>query len=986
MYSIFGFDVGLAILTDVSKYNPETNTWQTVGRAPTGEDGKTRAVTHYGAALVDDEIWILGGRRGNHPGKVTDKVWRFNLTTNSWAEGPNLPFPAGGGGAGRLGNKVHYVGGFDPDARKDVDAHLVYDLDAPQLGWQDWSDRSPMPLQRNHFGAAALGGKLYCVGGQNGHDGGGADVDHVHAYDPITDSWERLADLPSRESHIEGSTFSLDGMIYVFGGQTSGRRVLRYDPATDSWSTLKEFELPRPLLGPNVRVFDQTAYVSAGGAPVSATPIATVWAKDFPRTPLRELRFNPGSVSITLAPGVSQSVEALLVNLNGELSTAFQLNAADLPSWLSVENPGGALRESFTELNLNFAAGSLAPGTYATTLTASASGYTGASLPISLTVTDGSTPPEPDEEVLYRINAGSNTQVVAGTTWARCSSVGNCGNLVAGGFQYREGRFGPVSGVPENMNQDVFKTEWTGGGPAGGNAFSYNFPVPTEARYKVILYFAELNKFSPGLRLFDVVVEGNKVLENFDVFVEAGGANKAFAREFTTEVTDGLLEIDFVAQKENAKISAIQIVKLNKPPEVSDFTVALEAECATVGENWIIASDDEATGGAYAVVAPGLEAKSTPPQDVPANHVSFEVTVPNAGAHNLLARVRTRNASENSFWVRVDDGDWIEWWEGIITGDRFDWREVLGSPFALPAGPHRIDFAFRERGAELDRILLTNTATTPQGPGPAASVECSVQETFVFEAECSAVGSNWDVIDDDDASRGSYVAIKNGFNSLGSAPEDVAANQVNFTVDIEKEQVYNLLARIQAPTGNDDSFWVRLDGGEWIQWWSGLRTGENFAWRRTTNSPFNLTVGNHAITIAYREDGTLLDKVMLTPSDVLPPGNGPEAPACATAKSRGQWPAAKAGGPPATLRQAGQPTAHLYPNPVSGELFVSLREFAGAEASLIVVDALGRPAARRTVATNTTQTIPTHSLRTGAYYLRVVSDAGETLQKQFFVR
>ena len=93
MYCFFGFDAGLKILTDVSKFNPISKSWTTVGGAPTDSRGATHAVTHYGAALVDDTAWIIGGRRGRHPGKVTNKVWRYNIPSGTWTEGPNLPFP-----------------------------------------------------------------------------------------------------------------------------------------------------------------------------------------------------------------------------------------------------------------------------------------------------------------------------------------------------------------------------------------------------------------------------------------------------------------------------------------------------------------------------------------------------------------------------------------------------------------------------------------------------------------------------------------------------------------------------------------------------------------------------------------------------------------------------------------------------------------------------------------------------------------------------
>ena len=54
-----------------------------------------------------------------------------------------------------------------------------------------------------------------------------------------------------------------------------------------------------------------------------------------------------------------------------------------------------------------------------------------------------------------------------------------------------------------------------------------------ECSYTVRLYFAELRGAAPGQRLFDVTLQGQKVLERFDICEAAGGANRSTVREFT---------------------------------------------------------------------------------------------------------------------------------------------------------------------------------------------------------------------------------------------------------------------------------------------------------------------------------------------------------------------------------------------------------------------------------------------------------------------
>ena len=71
--------------------------------------------------------------------------------------------------------------------------------------------------------------------------------------------------------------------------------------------------------------------------------------------------------------------------------------------------------------------------------------------------------------------------------------------------------------------------------------------------YRVRLHFAEPDNASPGKRVFDVLIEGEKVLENFDVFKEAGGRNRSLVRTFEdVEVDDGKVTLAFTSAQPDA--------------------------------------------------------------------------------------------------------------------------------------------------------------------------------------------------------------------------------------------------------------------------------------------------------------------------------------------------------------------------------------------------------------------------------------------------
>jgi hypothetical protein len=67
------------------------------------------------------------------------------------------------------------------------------------------------------------------------------------------------------------------------------------------------------------------------------------------------------------------------------------------------------------------------------------------------------------------------------------------------------------------------------------------------SRRSVTLYFVEHFFSAAGKRLFDVIINGNKVLSGFDVFADAGGQYIAVKRTFTTTAaSNGQVVIQFV--------------------------------------------------------------------------------------------------------------------------------------------------------------------------------------------------------------------------------------------------------------------------------------------------------------------------------------------------------------------------------------------------------------------------------------------------------
>ncbi len=90
------------------------------------------------------------------------------------------------------------------------------------------------------------------------------------------------------------------------------------------------------------------------------------------------------------------------------------------------------------------------------------------------------------------------------------------------------------------------------------NSFSCKIP---NGNYKVKLHFAETFDGITGVgqRIFAFDVQGHE-FKDFDVWVKAGGPNRAYIETVPVEVTNGVFRIDFTSNVENPEINANEII------------------------------------------------------------------------------------------------------------------------------------------------------------------------------------------------------------------------------------------------------------------------------------------------------------------------------------------------------------------------------------------------------------------------------------------
>ncbi|MDA9774336.1 CotH kinase family protein [Saprospiraceae bacterium] len=144
----------------------------------------------------------------------------------------------------------------------------------------------------------------------------------------------------------------------------------------------------------------------------------------------------------------------------------------------------------------------------------------------------------------------------------------------------------------------------------------------------------------------------------------------------------------------------------------------LESEDATVGANWTVESDTEACGSEYTLPPNSTQLNEAP--SLPEDHISFTFDVDVAATYKVYAKTMTTSGNDDSFWVRANGETWNSWNRINVGnyGNFYQWSQVgnwtsgdtIATPitFEFTAGSNTVDFAWREPGARLDKIFVTN--------------------------------------------------------------------------------------------------------------------------------------------------------------------------------------------------------------------------------------------------------------------------------------
>jgi len=248
VYVIGGFGSTAEPVDIVEVYDPALDEWRTAAPLPI-------AVHHAVAAVVDGRLFVIGGFTGGRVRwSALGTVFEYEPARNAWRGRAQMPTPRGALAVAAVGGRLYALGG---STDRVTNAHEVYEVASDR-----WTTANSMPTARDHLAAVGFEGRVWALGGRESFLG--TQYANVEIYDPTTDSWRTGTPLPRGRGGLAAAV--LADRIFVFGGESPLRiwnATEMYDRAINTW--VAKAPMPTARHGLGAAVIDGRIYVPGGG-------------------------------------------------------------------------------------------------------------------------------------------------------------------------------------------------------------------------------------------------------------------------------------------------------------------------------------------------------------------------------------------------------------------------------------------------------------------------------------------------------------------------------------------------------------------------------------------------------------------------------------------------------------------------------------------------------------------------------------------------
>ncbi|XP_062371989.1 kelch-like protein 33 [Sardina pilchardus] len=216
------------IMKSMFRYDPFDNTWKRLADMQV-ERGQ------FSMVVLKGMIYVMGGDRLNIS---VDSVERYCPNTDSWSFVHPLDQPMSSHAALVWNGDIYVSGGYNCEYQCLVSMFRYH----PERGTTYLAD---MPHSRAQHRMECVGDHLYVVGGLC--DSSTLDDLSCQVYSPESDFWSSIP--PVATPHVGAASAVLEDKVYILGGYSQMdysdcNLIHRYDPVTECWENMGEMPGP----------------------------------------------------------------------------------------------------------------------------------------------------------------------------------------------------------------------------------------------------------------------------------------------------------------------------------------------------------------------------------------------------------------------------------------------------------------------------------------------------------------------------------------------------------------------------------------------------------------------------------------------------------------------------------------------------------------------------------------------------------------------
>ena len=180
---------------------------------------------------------------------------------------------------------------------------------------------------------------------------------------------------------------------------------------------------------------------------------------------------------------------------------------------------------------------------------------------------------------------------------------------------------------------------------------------------------------------------------------------------------------------------------------------------------------------------------------------------------------------------------------------------------------------YLDMGQSIDVNMFVRTDNPPYVDPKAGTEQVWIEAEDMID---KTVGTAFKVVESNEASGGKYLESVVNNTSLPTDPKCFL--QTEFTTT--QQARYYLYARVNCPSYDDDSYYVKVDNQAYSRV-NGIMTNGQWQWLDLATfvddgekPVFMLSPGKHSLSIASRENGARLDRICISSYDQAPTGMG----------------------------------------------------------------------------------------------------------------